>query len=148
MIVREPLSPRLPWGIHLGTIVLGLLVLPIAPQRLEAMGSSVEVWPTLTADEPPQGGSGSEPQLRDLDRRLRSLETRMDRVLRALERRSSERATEEAAGDAEKKAKEVARAKEKVKEVKEKALTQSAQRKAPSFATAPLRNLAHFADFA
>jgi hypothetical protein len=100
MIIRDPLSPRLPWAMHLGTIVLGLLVLPIAPQRLEAQSQ----------DEPKASRRSSEDSdLRGLDRRLRALEERMDRALRGLETRRGEqedrakRATEKATRRSERK---------------------------------------------
>ena len=86
MIVREPLSPRLPWAVHLGILAVALLVLPLAPQRQEANGATSTV--TLTDEDGPTTKSGSDAQLRDLDRRMKALEQRLDRLMRAMERRT------------------------------------------------------------
>src|SRR5262249_853749 len=42
MIVRQPISPCPPWPVHLAVVVLGLLFLPLAPQRLAAQGGKDE----------------------------------------------------------------------------------------------------------
>ncbi|HEV3082468.1 MAG TPA: M56 family metallopeptidase [Gemmataceae bacterium] len=91
MIVHERLSPRLPWPIQVGTILMGLLVLPIAPQRLAA--DTPTTAPTILSvqdeDDPP--ARGQQNQLRELERRMNRLEERLDRALRALEMRSERR---------------------------------------------------------
>jgi beta-lactamase regulating signal transducer with metallopeptidase domain len=129
MIVRDPLSPRLPWTLHLGTIVLGLMVLPLAPVRLEAQSSSETVANLLPDESQATTKPGEDPGLRDLDRRLRALERRMDRVLRSLEEgRGGRRVEEKIIIDDDKKttdrARESAEKKQKLrKEVEEKVKT-------------------------
>src|SRR5207245_3395290 len=47
MIVRQPLCPQLSWPMHLGVVVLGLLVLPFAPERLAAQSTK----PVVESDD-------------------------------------------------------------------------------------------------
>src|SRR6202030_682970 len=87
MIVHERLSPRLPWPIQAGTILLGLLVLPIAPQRLAADTPTTDPTVLSVRDEDDPPARGQQNQLRELERRMNRLEERLDRALRALETR-------------------------------------------------------------
>ena len=123
MIVRQPLCPELPWPVHLGVVVLGLLVLPIAPQRLAAQDSEDKAIPGLSKDKALVEAE-QDPADRDLERRLRALEQRMDRLLQKLETQRGERSegTREERGSA---AEEKARMKEKERadKAKEKAKT-------------------------
>jgi bla regulator protein BlaR1 len=125
MIVRQPLYPQLPWPVHLGVIVLGLLVLPIAPQRLVAQAPEEKPAFALS-DDTALVQTEQDSSNRDLDRRLRTLEERMDRLLQKLETQRGERfdgksSREERSSAAEEKAR--AKDKEKADKAKEKAKT-------------------------
>jgi hypothetical protein len=88
MIVREPHSPRVPWPVSLGALLLGLLVLPAAPQRLEAR-TTTEGSPVTFVDDN-DGQPPRDQDARDLDRRLRDLERRLDRLLERMDSRRSQ----------------------------------------------------------
>jgi bla regulator protein blaR1 len=113
MIVRQPLYPQLPWPVHFGVVVLGLLVLPLAPQRLVAQDSKAKPLLDL-ADDTALAQAEQDPANRDLERRLQALEQRMDRLLQKLDTQRGERSegksSREDRGSA---AEEKARAKEK-----------------------------------
>lgn len=86
MILSQPPSPRLSWPALLGALLFGALVLPAAPQRATAQSADDEVI-VQTADEPSEAQpSPRSADTRDLDRRLRALERKMDRVIQALEK--------------------------------------------------------------
>jgi hypothetical protein len=128
MIVREPLSPRLPWAFQLGTILVGLLVLPVAPLRLDAQSPSEDFRPVVVAEdeqEQPAKTRGQDSDTRDLERRLRRLEQRMDQLLRTLETRTErrgDRRPSETEADARGKAQEAARmAREAARKAQEQA---------------------------
>lgn len=114
MILSKPMNHRLPWPVQLGALLFGLLVLPIAPQRLVAKDDDDPPTAQRADDDsnPPRTSSSDR---RDLERRMRSLESRMDRVLRALERSgsssesSSESSRHREASTDHKKAKEATR---------------------------------------
>jgi beta-lactamase regulating signal transducer with metallopeptidase domain len=121
MIVRQPLYPQLPWPVHLVVVVLGLLVLPIAPQRLAAQGSEDKPAVALSGDAALVQAQ-QDPANRDLERRLRSLEERMDRLLQKLETQrgaDGKGAAEEKARAREKERAEKAREKAKAEQMKE-----------------------------
>jgi bla regulator protein BlaR1 len=84
MIVKQPFCPQLPWPVHLGVIVLGLLVLPLAPQRLVAQNVKSKPVPELADDTAPVRAE-QDPADRDVERRLRALEQKMDRLMQMLE---------------------------------------------------------------
>jgi beta-lactamase regulating signal transducer with metallopeptidase domain len=108
MIVREPMSPRQPWALHLGVLVLGLAVLPIAPQHVEAQAPALALG-NLLVDEPERPKAKPAAPQSDIERRMRELEARMDRVLRALEARGRGEEDERSqARDAAAKAREMA----------------------------------------
>jgi bla regulator protein BlaR1 len=149
MIVREPLSPKVPWPLQVGALCLGLLVLPFAPQRLEANNSQNDASVAVTEANVPAStpafddeessetprATGSQ---RDLERRMQRLEERMDRLMRALESRgrdttgarSSGSDEESKAKDQEKRAKDLAkqaqkRAEEQAKMAEKRAADQA-----------------------
>jgi len=136
MIVREPLSPRIPWPIGIGALCLGLLILPLAPGRLQAKPEKDQTVRFTLDGEEPGAGAPQDANAQDLEKRMQKLEERMDRLLRTLEARRStsvktppnqpEAAAERQTKDAEKKAVEAA------KEAQRKAreLVRDAQRKA------------------
>ena len=68
MILTDPTRPRLSWPARAAALALGLLVLPLAPQRLGAK---------LVQDEPANPPSR---RADDLDRRLKELEAKIDRL--------------------------------------------------------------------
>lgn len=113
MIVRQPIAPRLSWPAHAALVSLGLLVLPVAPQRLQATPDEERVIVRTDDDK------GSDAKRTDIERRLDRLEQRLDRALQALERqqerRSSDQRTnaERAARDAARAARDAARDAEK-----------------------------------
>jgi hypothetical protein len=82
MILREPLTHRLAWPAHLAAVLLGLIVLPVSPARLAAEDPD----PAPTAQARDDDRDDAPPATRDVDRRLRALEQKMERVLQALER--------------------------------------------------------------
>jgi beta-lactamase regulating signal transducer with metallopeptidase domain len=86
MIVRTPLSPRAPWFFHAAIVVAGLVILPLSPLRLEARN----LWAGQTrndADDDRPADSRQD-RVRDLEKRIRELEGRLDRILQKLETRS------------------------------------------------------------
>jgi beta-lactamase regulating signal transducer with metallopeptidase domain len=83
MIVRKPLCPQLSWPACLAIVFLGLLVLPFGPQRSEAQGTAGVVANDDT-DAATAADTGQASSRRDLERRLQSLEQKMDRVLQSL----------------------------------------------------------------
>jgi hypothetical protein len=89
MIVHERLSPRLPWPVHAGTVLLGMLILPMAPQRLQADSPKEPEAVAVLADD--DASDKSSQQLRELERRMTRLEERLDRALRAIETRTERR---------------------------------------------------------
>ena len=52
MIARQPFCPQVPWPIHLGVVIVALLVLPLAPERLVAQNAEAKPGPELVADTP------------------------------------------------------------------------------------------------
>jgi hypothetical protein len=129
MIVRQPLCPSLPWPVQLGVIVLGLLVLPLAPQRLAAQNSDDKSEPEGATDTAVVRAE-QDPADRDVERRLRTLEEKMDRLLQKLDgqrgERSEGRTSREEKGSQEDKAK----AKEKAEMAREKARAAAAEQRA------------------
>jgi bla regulator protein blaR1 len=109
MIVQQPPCPQLSRLFHLGIAALGLLVLPVGLQHLQANNVVPDAPVVGTADDDDADAPRDQDrQMRDLDRRLRALETRLDRVLRSLESRapadrSAERSSEDRAKQAEQK---------------------------------------------
>ncbi len=111
MIMRDPLHHRLSWPAIAGTALVGLLVLPAAPERLQAQGAGVsevaigEGTPAempaeisiaevegvgFGADEPAgerralQPGSDAPQTPPNTERRLRALEEKMEMILKQL----------------------------------------------------------------
>jgi hypothetical protein len=84
MTVREPSYPEAFWPIRAGTILLGLLILFGAPYYLAARNVD-DQRPSPAPKQRPIALAAPEDQKSDLDRRLRTLEDKMERVLRALE---------------------------------------------------------------
>jgi beta-lactamase regulating signal transducer with metallopeptidase domain len=125
MIVRQPLCPQLPWPVHLGVIVIGLLVLPIAPARLAAQGSK-EKPAIAVSDDKVLVQAEQDSSNRDVERRLRSLEERMDRLLQKLEAQRGERF--DGKSSREERSEEKSKAKEK--ERLDKAMAEQLKRRA------------------
>jgi beta-lactamase regulating signal transducer with metallopeptidase domain len=127
MIVRQPLCPQVPWPIHLGVVVLALLILPLAPERLVAQNPEAKPVPELVGDtvlvQADQDRSD-----RDVERRLRRLEERMDRLMQKLEAQSRESSERRRSGDSS--AEDRARAKEKAKMAMDKARAEAAEKRA------------------
>jgi beta-lactamase regulating signal transducer with metallopeptidase domain len=135
MIVRQPFCPQLPWPVYLGVVVLGSLVLPFTPQRLVAQDPeakpAAEVVDNVALVRAEQDTSD-----RDVERRLRVLEEKMDRLMQKLEAQRGERSEGRSSrGDraAEEKAKAQEREKErkaleKAKEALEKAKAQDREK--------------------
>jgi beta-lactamase regulating signal transducer with metallopeptidase domain len=71
MILNAPTRPRLSWPARLGAVALGLLVLPVAPQRL---GAKLVDEPASNSDDQPSRRSV------ELERRLKELEAKIDRL--------------------------------------------------------------------
>jgi bla regulator protein blaR1 len=94
MIVREPLYHRLSLPAAVAVILLGMLILPAGPHLLQAETLATPVVATAPQDPP---DDEDRPPSRDLDRRLRRLESQMDRLMRALE--SRERRGERSSSD-------------------------------------------------
>jgi hypothetical protein len=111
MIVQQPPRPWVPWPVQLAAVALGLVVLPLAPQRLQAQAPDdtsprPERFQKLVPPEPDstapraerfrsllraeqvaQGQPGGRDRdIQDMERRLDRLERQMDRLLRAMER--------------------------------------------------------------
>jgi len=136
MIVREPLSPRIPWPIGIGALCLGLLILPLAPGRVQAKPEKDLTARVTLDDEGPAAGAAQDANAQDLEKRMQRLEERMDRLLRTLEGRRNtsvrtppsqpEEAAKSQAREEEKKALQAAREAEK----KARELVRDAQRKA------------------
>ena len=101
MIVRKPLYPCLPWPVHVAVIVLGLLVLPCAPHRLVAQNLDSKSAPRLS-DDAALVRAEQDPADRDVERRLRILEEKMDRLLQKLEGKPGERFGKEGTSSGEK----------------------------------------------
>jgi beta-lactamase regulating signal transducer with metallopeptidase domain len=148
MILTRSLSHRLPWPVQVAAVLFGLMVLPVAPQRLAAKAAAADDPPevmalpvapqrlaakTATPDDPPEARaaddndeSSSSSNRRDLEKRMSSLEKKMDRLLRTLERssssRSSSRSSSESADEDKRKSDrdtERAETKRRTKEAKE-----------------------------
>lgn len=112
MIVRQPLCPSLPWPAHLAVVVLGLLFLPLAPQRLAAQVS--EDQPAATPSSDAQlVRLEQDSESRDTERRLRALEEKLDRLMKKLDAPRDEKPDGKPSG--------ADRAEERAKAVKEKA---------------------------
>lgn len=77
MIVKEPLSPRLPKPLFFAALVWGLLVLPFAPDRVVA---------NSVAEENPQASARQSSQ--SVDQRIEAIEKKLDKVLKALDAQS------------------------------------------------------------
>ena len=75
MILRKPSCQRLTQRKRVGAIFLGLLLLSVAPEWTEAQ----------SLGQP--AAAASDQELRDLERRIQKLETRMDQAWRALRHR-------------------------------------------------------------
>lgn len=87
MILREPLTHRLAWPSRLAAIFLGLLILPIAPQRLAAARAPDD--DDLPATRPADGEDApASSRDSNMERRMRSLELKLDRLTRVLEERA------------------------------------------------------------
>ena len=82
MILREPLYHRLSLPAALAVILFALLILPAGAHRLAA---ETTLPPAVAPVSQDASDDEDKPPSRDLDRRLRRLESQMDRVLRALE---------------------------------------------------------------
>jgi beta-lactamase regulating signal transducer with metallopeptidase domain len=82
MILRETLSPRVSWHVRLIAILFGLCVLPLAPYHSTAIAA-----PGVTLDYGMP--SQSDREIRDLERRMDTLERKLDRVIDALESRET-----------------------------------------------------------
>jgi beta-lactamase regulating signal transducer with metallopeptidase domain len=145
MITREPCCPRLSLPVLLGAIALGALALSFTPQLLKAQNLDEPAAVTLDDDEPQSaalddddeeqegGRSGSDRSSTDLERRMRQLEQKMDKVLQALSQRggSGVREGEQNRAEAERKARDEARrARDEVRRAQEEArrAQQSARR--------------------
>lgn len=121
MIVRQPLCPCLSWPVHLAVIVLGVLFLPLAPQRLAAQGTKDEPAPAVS-DDKAFVLAEQDRESRDTERRLRALEEKLDRLMQRLGQREEKPGEKPSGG--ERGAAEQERAKralEKAKAAKEKA---------------------------
>jgi beta-lactamase regulating signal transducer with metallopeptidase domain len=129
MIVQQPTCPRLSWLVHLGIAALALLVLPLGVQQLQANNLVPDGPVVRTDDDASPDPRPDQDRLRDLDRRLRALETRLDRVLRSVEsrsgRRDAARSEEDSARrEADRKARQAEeRARDKEREAKQKVET-------------------------
>jgi hypothetical protein len=77
MILHDPSDNRLSWPSRLGAALLGLAVLPIAPQRLGAQSTDD---PPVPAVAEPADTDADAQRTRDLERRLRALEAKIDRL--------------------------------------------------------------------
>jgi bla regulator protein BlaR1 len=135
MIVREPLYHRLSLPAAVAVILLGMLILPAGPHRLQAETSVTPVVAAVPVfagapEDPPD--DEDRPPSRDLDRRLRRLESQMDRLMRVLE--SRERRGERPSSDEAKKrdeestdrAKQAAeRAVKQAEEIRQRAMRQA-----------------------
>jgi beta-lactamase regulating signal transducer with metallopeptidase domain len=84
MIVRTPLSPRAPWFVNASLLLAGLAILPVTPLRLDACNMSGGPIMAGRDDDEKQNDSRQD-RIRELERRIRGLEDRLDRVLRKLE---------------------------------------------------------------
>jgi beta-lactamase regulating signal transducer with metallopeptidase domain len=94
MIVRQPSRPWVPWPVQVAAVALGLFVLPLAPERVQAQPSDDNAPP----DRPVQRqvriqrvaqNDNRDREVRDLERRLDRLERQMERLTRALERQQA-----------------------------------------------------------
>jgi beta-lactamase regulating signal transducer with metallopeptidase domain len=120
MIVNERLSPRLPWPVYLGTVLLGLLILPLAPQRSDAQDADGRLL--TVAEGASQTQLVQDTKQQELERRLRVLEERLDKILQSLESRRGPTSETRGRADAEKaREKEVETAKRRI-EMRERKL--------------------------
>ncbi|HEV8058884.1 MAG TPA: M56 family metallopeptidase [Gemmataceae bacterium] len=79
MIVKEPLSPRLPKPLFFAALIWGLLVLPFAPERVIANSIA-----------PEEGLQTSQRQSnQSVEQRIQAIENKLDKVLKALDAQSS-----------------------------------------------------------
>jgi bla regulator protein BlaR1 len=140
MIVRQPFSPQLPWPVYFGIIVLGALVLPLAPQRLVAQDPEAKPAPQ-GIDNAVLVRAEQDPSDRDVERRLRALEERMDRLMQKLDAKAEAGKEKARAAAAEQKAK----AKEQAEMAKKKA--KMATDKARAAAAEPKAKASQFNDF-
>jgi beta-lactamase regulating signal transducer with metallopeptidase domain len=119
MIVNSRLCPRLPWPACLAAILAGCLVLPIAPQRLTAA--------LMNDDDDKPAQRNPENKIRELERRMSAIESKLDRLLEQRTPRAAEgeeavrnlkQQAERMARDAERQKKDAER---QVKEAKKQA---------------------------
>jgi beta-lactamase regulating signal transducer with metallopeptidase domain len=127
MIVRQPLCPQVPWPVHLGIVAIGLLVLPLAPERLVAQDPEAKPGPKIAADITLVRAE-QDPSDRDVERRLRALEERMDRLMQKLESQRREQSEKRSSEDSA--AEEKARAREKARMAADKARAAAAEQRA------------------
>ncbi len=97
MIVRQPLCPCPPWPVHLAVVVLGLLFLPLAPERLAAQASKEEPTPVLS-DDTALALTEQDSESRNTEKRLRTLEEKMDRLMQKLDAQRGEKPGEKWGG--------------------------------------------------
>ncbi|HLJ96661.1 MAG TPA: M56 family metallopeptidase [Gemmataceae bacterium] len=108
MIVRQPSCPRMPWPVHLAVVVIGLLFLSFAPQRLAAQSTKDEPAPVLSGEKALVRAE-QDSYSRDTERRLRTLEEKMDLLMQKLDAQRGEKPGEKP-GTPERAAMEKARA--------------------------------------
>ena len=116
MIVKEPLSPRLPKPLFFAALVWGLLVLPFAPERVIAN--------SIAPDEGLQSSQRQSNQ--SVEQRIQAIENKLDKVLKALDAQSSgdskaKQAAEGARRDEQESMKKVREAEARAKEIAETA---------------------------
>jgi hypothetical protein len=121
MILGQPHNHRLSWPALVGAALLGMLVLPIAPQRLIAKATDDPPDEAVVdVDEDSESGQAGGSDRQDMERRLNQLEQKMDRVLRALER-SPGRGEASPGEPSEEMKRKIEEAKQKAREAREKA---------------------------
>jgi beta-lactamase regulating signal transducer with metallopeptidase domain len=79
MILRDSLCPRVSWRVHMGAMLFGLGVLPLAPYRITA--SAAEPGVSFPYDAALQSDRESE----NIERRLSRLEEKLEKVVEAVE---------------------------------------------------------------
>jgi bla regulator protein BlaR1 len=126
MIARQPSYPCPPWPVQLAVVALGLLFLPLAPQRLAAQAAKEEPAPVLSDDDA-VARAEQDPDSRNTERRLRILEEKMDRLMQKLDAQRGEKPSGKPG--VERGAKEKEKPADKAKLADEKARTKDREKK-------------------
>jgi hypothetical protein len=131
MILRDRLHPyRMSWLAWAGTVLFALLMLPASPGSTSAQVPD-DRGAALTVSGEEESPPASSNSYQDLDRRMKDLEKKMDRVLQALERSGKPAAASETGKEAESEEakRRMEEAKQRAKEARDRARARAEQAK-------------------